>query len=139
RAVLDLADRCGGVSDHRHSDALFRDLPTLREIGTMTTTLSEVRNRADLLLIVGPDPRLALPRFFDRCLGAGELLFGERKRRVIRLGPAATVALPGGGVTEIPRPPDGLPAPAPPVRAPAHRRHPRTPPPPGRAALPAAP
>jgi formylmethanofuran dehydrogenase subunit B len=135
RAVLDLADRCGGVIDHRHSAALFRDLPTLREIGTMTTTLSEVRNRADLLLIVGPDPRLALPRFFERCLGAGELLFGERKRRVIRLGPAATAAmLPSVGderagieITEIPCPLDELPAAAAALRALANGRKPAMP------------
>jgi Formylmethanofuran dehydrogenase subunit B len=47
RGALALADRLGGVVDHRGSRGLFSDLTALRDIGTMTTTLSEVRNRAD--------------------------------------------------------------------------------------------
>ena len=61
RGALALADRLGGVVDHRGSRGLFSDLTALRDIGSMTTTLSEVRNRADLLLIVGPDPFPACP------------------------------------------------------------------------------
>jgi formylmethanofuran dehydrogenase subunit B len=106
RAVLDLADRCGGVVDHAGSAGLFRDLPALREIGTIATTLSEVRNRADLLLIVGPDPTPAVPRFFERCLGEGELLFGARSRRVVRLGPGSDTQ----ALAQVPCPLDELPA-----------------------------
>jgi formylmethanofuran dehydrogenase subunit B len=115
RAVLQLADRLGGVVDHQDSDALFRDLTASRDLGTITTTLSEVRNRADVVLIVGPDPRLALPRFFERCLDAPSM-FGDRplQRQLFRLGPArepsgsAAAATPQ--MTEIPCPLDELPA-----------------------------
>jgi formylmethanofuran dehydrogenase subunit B len=106
RAVLDLADRCGGVVDHGGSAGLFRDLPALRDIGTITTTLSEVRNRADLLLVVGPDPTPAQPRFLERCIGDVELLFGSRSRRLIRLGPGPAIQ----GFAQIPCPLDELPA-----------------------------
>ncbi len=55
----------------------------------MTTTFSEVRNRADLLLIVGPDPFPAVPRFLERCFSDRPTLFAEGgiERRLIRLGP----------------------------------------------------
>ena len=58
----------------------------------MTTTLSEVRNRADLLLIVGPDPTPQFPRFFERCVAPRQTLFAESRQPppVVRLGPAQT-------------------------------------------------
>jgi formylmethanofuran dehydrogenase subunit B len=116
RAVLQLADRLGGIVDHGDSDALFRDLTAARDLGTITTTLSEVRNRADVVLIVGPDPRLALPRFFERCLDNAPSMFGDQplRRQLFRLGPAsersgsAPAAVPQ--MTEIPCPPEELPA-----------------------------
>src|SRR3546814_654998 len=40
RAVMQLADRIGGVVDHAGSDALFRNLRTLQDSGWITTTLS---------------------------------------------------------------------------------------------------
>ena len=100
RGALALADRLGGVVDHRGSRGLFSDLTALRDIGTMTTTFSEVRNRADLLLIVGPDPFPAAPRFLERCFSDQPTLFAEGgiERRLIRLGPPSDVppALPKG-------------------------------------------
>jgi formylmethanofuran dehydrogenase subunit B len=134
RAVLDLADRCGGVVDHGRSAGLFRDLPALRDTGTITTTLSEVRNRADLLLIVGPDPTPALPRFVERCLGEGEFLFGVRSRRLIRLGPGPAAP----GIAQIPCPLDELPAAVASLRALANARQPAGEAPPGLAELAAA-
>lgn len=101
RGALALADRTGGVIDHRGSQALFADLTALRDIGTMSTTLSEVRNRADLLLLVGPDPLPAMPRFLERCFSNQPTLFAETgiQRRLVHLGAipgAAEPALPPG-------------------------------------------
>ena len=95
RGALALADRLGGVVDHRGSRGLFSDLTALRDIGTMTTTLSEVRNRADLLLIVGPDPFPLVPRFLERC-------FSDQPD-LVRRGRHRTPADPA-------RPPVGCPA-----------------------------
>ena len=94
RGALELADRTGAVIDHRGSEALFRDLTALRDIGTMTTTFSEVRNRCDLLLIVGPDPLPTVPRFLERCLADRPTLFEMEpaERRLIHLGPAPGAA-----------------------------------------------
>jgi formylmethanofuran dehydrogenase subunit B len=107
RAVLRLADRLGGVVDHPGSEALFRNLRVVQDAGAFTTTLSEVRNRADLLLIVGPDPSSAFPRFFERCVEVPKTLFSQTPlaRQLVRLGPTATpqkAAATHVAVTELP-------------------------------------
>jgi formylmethanofuran dehydrogenase subunit B len=91
RAVLRLADRLGGVVDHPGSDALFHNLRILQDAGALTTTLSEVRNRADFVLVVGPDPVAAFPRFYERCIDPPRTLFAEGTpaRALLRLGPPA--------------------------------------------------
>jgi formylmethanofuran dehydrogenase subunit B len=113
RGALALADRTGGVIDHRGSRALFADLTALRDIGSMSTTFSEVRNRADLLLIVGPDPLAAMPRFLERCFSDQPTLFAETgiARRLVHLGPgpdAAPALPPGLRHTPIPCAPEEL-------------------------------
>jgi formylmethanofuran dehydrogenase subunit B len=107
RAVLRLADRLGGVVDHPGSEALFRNLRVVQDAGAFTTTLSEVRNRADLLLIVGPDPSSAFPRFFERCIEVPKTLFSQTPltRQLFRLGPnAAAQKMPAthAAVAELP-------------------------------------
>lgn len=91
RAVTQLAERTGGIVDHLGADGFFRNLRVVQDSGWMTTTLSEVRNRMDLLLIVGPDPTPLFPRFFERCVAPRQTLFAEVRQAppVIRLGPAA--------------------------------------------------
>ncbi len=91
RAVMQLAERTGGIVDHLGSDGLFRNLRVVQDSGWMTTTLSEVRNHMDLLLIVGPDPTPLFPRFFERCVAPRQTLFADARPAppVIRLGPPA--------------------------------------------------
>jgi formylmethanofuran dehydrogenase subunit B len=88
RAALRLAERIGAVVDDLGSDGLFRNLRVLQDSGWMTTTLGEIRNRMDAMLIVGPDPTAAYPRFYERCVASPDTMFGARKRapRMFRLG-----------------------------------------------------
>ncbi len=88
RAALSLAERLGAAVDDLGSDGLFRNLRMLQDSGWITTTLSEVRNRMDVMLIVGPDPSAAFPRFYERCVAPRDTLFGEIKepRRLYRIG-----------------------------------------------------
>jgi formylmethanofuran dehydrogenase subunit B len=107
RAVLRLADRLGGVVDHPDSDALFRNLRVVQDAGSLTTTLSEVRNRADLVLTIGPDPSSRSPRFFERCIEPRRTFLGEQplQRQLFRLGPPAAEQAgmsPAPTVTELP-------------------------------------
>ncbi len=94
RAVIALAERTGGVVDHMHGGAMRRNIQTLQELGLITTTLSEIRNRADLLVLLGTDAA-DYPRFFERTFGA-ESLNGARPRELIFIGgksPAKPAAL----------------------------------------------
>ncbi|MGH6928676.1 MAG: formylmethanofuran dehydrogenase, partial [Dongiaceae bacterium] len=113
RAVLQLAERTGGIVDHVGADGLFRNLRVVQDSGWMTTTLSEVRNHVDFLLIVGPDPTPQFPRFFERCIGSPQTLYATSRPvpPVVRLGPANHPVRQGPGiaVTELPCAVDRLP------------------------------
>ncbi|HQS08495.1 MAG TPA: formylmethanofuran dehydrogenase [Xanthobacteraceae bacterium] len=120
RGVFDLAMRFGASFDHAASSGLFRNLDTLQRRGWIATTLAEVRNRCDLLVVVGADPTPDFARFFERALPAASSdpqdsdaapLFTGRTcaRRVVFLGdlagPAARAALAGNEISHIPVPP----------------------------------
>lgn len=77
----------------------------------MTTTLSEIRNHCDLLLIVGPDPSGAFPRFLERCIARKSTLYAEDAPppRVCRVGPASAAKPSGAAVDEIECLPERLP------------------------------
>jgi formylmethanofuran dehydrogenase subunit B len=113
RVALRLADRLGGVIDHPRSAGLFRALRPLQDAGALTTTLGEIRNRADLVLIVGPDPSPVLPRFFERCLAPTAVPFDTEplRREVVRLGPPEPAAGDAKTITvaELPCPIEQLP------------------------------
>jgi formylmethanofuran dehydrogenase subunit B len=98
RAAGRLADRTGAVLDHMNSPAAMRNLMVMQDSGWIITTLSEIRNRADLLVAVGGDIVTRFPRFFERCIANRETMFGgERQCEVIFVGRGlpAGVSLPG--------------------------------------------
>jgi len=101
RGILALADACGGTVDHMNSYSMFRNLHVLQNSGWVVTSLSEVRNRADLLVCFGTDIASRLPRFYERCLWVDDTLFGLRaeEREVVILGAPkdATLATSPGG------------------------------------------
>jgi formylmethanofuran dehydrogenase subunit B len=98
RATLALARRLGAVLDHAGSGAKYRNLHVLQEFGWITTTLAEVRNRADLLLLIGDGWHTRFPRFVERVLAPVSDLYGAPvPRRAVLLdtaSAAATAALP---------------------------------------------
>jgi formylmethanofuran dehydrogenase subunit B len=88
RALLALADRCGAVVDHMNSGAKLRNLLAVQDGGWITTTLSEVRNRADLIVLAGTPAVARFPRFFERCVWNEDTLFGldTASRDIVYLG-----------------------------------------------------
>ncbi|MGH8583084.1 MAG: formylmethanofuran dehydrogenase [Gammaproteobacteria bacterium] len=88
RSVMRLADRCGGVVDHMHGEVQARNLCVLQDSGWITTTLAEVKNRADFLLFVGSDGVYDHPRFFERIVWSADSLFGLKpeQRTLVYLG-----------------------------------------------------
>jgi len=90
RALLALADRSGAVVDNMNFTGARNNFLALQDSGWMNTTLAEVKNRCDLLLVVGIDLESFSPRFFDRYLWNDESMFlaDTGKREVIYLGKA---------------------------------------------------
>lgn len=88
RAVMSLADRKGGVVDHALSEGQYRNFRVLQTSGWFMSTLTEVRNRADLIVIVGTDVEKIHPRFFDRIVTPDQSMFAETapKRTVVFMG-----------------------------------------------------
>lgn len=68
RALLAVADRCGAVVDNINFPVARRNLLALQDSGWMNTTLAELKNRCDVLLVVGTDLEGFAPRFFERYL-----------------------------------------------------------------------
>ena len=99
RAALSLIDRCRGVFDQSGAEAGLRNLLVLADTGWMTTTLAEVRNRAEVLVVFGADIEASFPRFFERFIWPEATLFEEdtRRREVIFIG-----AAPSGSAANAP-------------------------------------
>ncbi len=72
REVLALAERTGGIVDHAGSRGLLANVRAMQDGGTVTATLAEVRNRADLVLLVGTDTKAIAPRLVERCLAPSD-------------------------------------------------------------------
>lgn len=109
RAVMSLADRVGATIDHMNSNGFMRNLHVLQNSGWQTCTLTEVRNRVDLLLIVGTDVVGMFPRFFERLIWNHESMFGQdtSTREVVYLGDHTMDT--SAGVAPDGRQPDVLP------------------------------
>ena len=86
RALYRLACATGAVCDAARGGDLMQSLRTLQDHGGFTTTLAEVRTRADLVVFVGGLPTRYAPRLLERC-GFGEEDGPER--HVVLLGGTA--------------------------------------------------
>lgn len=88
RAVMNLAERAGATIDHMNSKSSMRNLLVLQNSGWQVTTLTEVRNRVDLLVVVGTDIVSYFPRFFERNVWNTESMFGQdtAAREIVYLG-----------------------------------------------------
>jgi formylmethanofuran dehydrogenase subunit B len=96
RAAITLAERVGGVIEHRHSAALLRDLDCLRGTGVMLTTPGEARVRADVVLLVGDGLTETWPQLNERLLAPPARPEGvDAKRRILWLAPAIGARIRG--------------------------------------------
>jgi formylmethanofuran dehydrogenase subunit B len=88
RAILALADRTGGVVDHMLGDGMYRNILAMQDRGWMMTTMTEVKNRADLVIFANLDAVSDHPRFFERNIWNRESLFGlaTGERQIVYLG-----------------------------------------------------
>lgn len=109
RAVLTLADKCGATVDHMNSNAFMRNIQAMQNSGWQVTTLTEVRHRMDLLLILATDIVSAYPNFFKRVVWNKESMFGQdtASRKIVYLGGHGIDTSPG--ISPDGREPDVLP------------------------------
>lgn len=93
RAVIDLAKKTNATLDHMHSEGTVNNTLTLQNIGYQTTTMTEVKNRADVILAIGTDVVGSTPRFFEKLAWNTESLFNKPAPEVIFLGSAEAEAI----------------------------------------------
>ena len=93
RALYPLACATGAITDSAGGEPLIQGLRALQDRGQFTTTLAEVRTRADLIVFVGGLPTAMAPLIGARC-GIGDNQVAQR--HVVVLGgsdeDAATLA-----------------------------------------------
>lgn len=94
RATLELADRIGAVVDHMNMPAKLRNILTLQNGGWITTTLAEIKNRADFILVIGSGVVTRFPRFLERTVWPQHTLFvgDPAQRKVFFLGQIETLS-----------------------------------------------
>lgn len=97
RAVMNLAGTARATLDHMNGYSSMRNLLVLQNSGWQVTTLTEVRNRVDLLVIIGTDIVSSFPKFFERLIWNKETLFGQdtSTREVVYLGGRDLNTAPG--------------------------------------------
>jgi formylmethanofuran dehydrogenase subunit B len=88
RAALSLADRCGAVLDQARAEGGLRNLLVLSDTGWVATTLAELKNRVEVLVVFGSDIEADFPRFYERFIWNAETLFGQdtAKREIVYIG-----------------------------------------------------
>lgn len=88
RAIMSIADRTCGVVDHALSEGQYRNFRVVQTSGWIMSTLTETRNRADLIVLVGTDVHKLHGRFFDRIVNPEHSMFEGvgQKRTIIAIG-----------------------------------------------------
>ncbi len=89
RALYRLSCETGAISDAAQGPALMHGLRALQDRGAFTTTIAEVRTRADVIVCLGGSPTESYPEFFRR-VGVDDGLVPER--HVVLVGEGGDVA-----------------------------------------------
>lgn len=93
RAAWGMAAVFRGVVDHRDGDDMARRLTVFQDSGWITTSMGEMRNRADLLVWVGTPTHTELPRLQDRLFKATPGLHRVGTPEIVELGDSPLAVL----------------------------------------------
>lgn len=74
REAIALTEKLGGVIDHKNGRSIRKSAAVMQRIGEVKTTLSEVRNRADCVVIFGAGVLPRFPRLMERVLTPAKTL-----------------------------------------------------------------
>lgn len=88
QAALGLAKEIGGVIDHAFGGGLVRANRLMREAGAAPVSLGELRNRSDLVVVLGQAPLEADPGLLEKIFPADQDLPrpGAAPRRLLTMG-----------------------------------------------------
>ncbi len=88
RELMALAEKSGAIIDHVHGDGMMNNTLVLQNRGWIMTTLTELKNRADLIIFIGTDAVSHYPRFFERFIWNQSSLAGLKKnaRDIVYIG-----------------------------------------------------
>jgi formylmethanofuran dehydrogenase subunit B len=110
-AALALARKLGAVIDHDAGEALTRSTRLMRETGACPASFGEVRNRADMVVLIGDAPLARDRGLISELFPAEEGLPcpGDKPRELVVLGSAGPRTVGDMPVTTIPLKGDDLP------------------------------
>ena len=86
RAIYNLAQKTNGSLQHINAQSTARNMKVLKSTGWQTTTLTEVKNRADLIVCIGSDIVSHNPRFFERFVDCDGMFISAKQREIIFIG-----------------------------------------------------
>jgi len=87
QAIYHLAQKTSGNLQHMNAPSMARNLAVLQNTGWQTTTLTEVKNRADVIVCIGTGIVKHNPRFFERFVWTENAMFTDaNKREIIYIG-----------------------------------------------------
>ena len=91
RAIYSLANKTNGNLKHMNAPSMARNMAVLQSTGWQTTTLTEVKNRADVIVCIGTDIVSHNSRFFERFIWLSQqqsdaMFTDANKREVIYIG-----------------------------------------------------
>ncbi len=82
RAVFNLAKKTHANISHINAPSMTRNMKVLQSTGWQTTTLTEVKNRADVIVCFG-DINTHNPRFFERFIDCDGMFVTAKNRQII--------------------------------------------------------
>ena len=86
RSIFNLSQKTNGTLQHINAQSIARNLKVLQSTGWQTTTLTEVKNRADMIVCFGSDLLSHHPRFFERLVDCDGMFVTAKNRQVIVIG-----------------------------------------------------
>jgi formylmethanofuran dehydrogenase subunit B len=89
RALYTLSQKTSANLSHMNAASMARNLKVLQSTGWQTTTLSEVKNRAEVIVCFGTDLLSHNVRFFERFVDTDGMFVTAKNRQVIVIGKAS--------------------------------------------------
>jgi formylmethanofuran dehydrogenase subunit B len=86
RALHNLSKKTNARMQHMNAQSMARNMRVLQSTGWQTTTLTEVKNRADVIMCIGTDIVSHNPRFFERFVDVDGMFIGAKQREIIMIG-----------------------------------------------------